>query len=174
MDIRLSQYMSYIQGYIPRNSLIRCISITIYVVFIHLIAVLMIPQNHSHTHSLRTNARRPLLIMLREPVKGFSQIVPGARTASKNYYLSHMILVIVRAPGLICESPFKSIKLNQPRNNQPIMNIRVIYNADSYSHVEEQSSVNNEWISDFHQVNQPWPSRISSRTWVRRCNIICI
>ena len=40
-------------------------------------------------------------------VKGLSQIVPRPRTASKNYYLSHMILLTVRAPGLICESPFK-------------------------------------------------------------------
>ena len=39
-------------------------------------------------------------------LKGLSQIAPGARTASKNYYLSHMILLTVRAPGLICESPF--------------------------------------------------------------------
>ena len=39
-------------------------------------------------------------------LQGLSQIVPGARTASKNYYLSHMILHTVRAPGMIYESPF--------------------------------------------------------------------
>ena len=39
-------------------------------------------------------------------LKGLSQIVPGARTASKNYYLSHIILLTVRDPGVICESPF--------------------------------------------------------------------
>ena len=38
--------------------------------------------------------------------RGLSQIVPGARTASKNYYLSHIILLTVWAPGTICESPF--------------------------------------------------------------------
>ena len=42
-------------------------------------------------------------------LKGLSQIVPGARTASKKYYLSHIILLIVRAPGLICESPLSHI-----------------------------------------------------------------
>ena len=39
-------------------------------------------------------------------LKGLSQISSGARTASKNCYLSHIILLTVRAPGLICESPF--------------------------------------------------------------------
>ena len=38
-------------------------------------------------------------------LKGLSQIVPVARTASKNCYLSHIILLTVRAPGLICETP---------------------------------------------------------------------
>ena len=38
-------------------------------------------------------------------VKGLSQIVPGDRAASTNYYLSHLILLAVRATGLICESP---------------------------------------------------------------------
>ena len=38
-------------------------------------------------------------------IKRLSQIVPRARTASKNYYLSHIILLTVRAPGVICESP---------------------------------------------------------------------
>ena len=42
-------------------------------------------------------------------IKGLSQIVPGTRTASKNYYLSHLILLAVRAPGLICESPLKGL-----------------------------------------------------------------
>ena len=37
--------------------------------------------------------------------KGLSQLVPGARTASKNYYLSHIIVYTVLAPGTICESP---------------------------------------------------------------------
>ena len=37
-------------------------------------------------------------------LKGLSQIVPGARTVSKNYYLSHIILLTVRTPGTICES----------------------------------------------------------------------
>ena len=41
-------------------------------------------------------------------LRGLSQIVPGARTASKNYYLSHIILLTVRAPGLICESPLSN------------------------------------------------------------------
>ena len=41
--------------------------------------------------------------------KGLSQIVPGARTANKNYYLSHIILLTVRAPGTICESPFSTV-----------------------------------------------------------------
>ena len=44
--------------------------------------------------------------------KGISQIVPGARTASKIYYLSHMILLTVRAPELICESPFSACFLH--------------------------------------------------------------
>ena len=39
-------------------------------------------------------------------LKGLSQIVPGARTASNNYYFSHITLLAVRALGLICESPF--------------------------------------------------------------------
>ena len=41
--------------------------------------------------------------------KGLSQIVPGARTESRNYYLSHIILLTVRDPGVICESPFSNI-----------------------------------------------------------------
>ena len=45
---------------------------------------------------------------MRGSLKGLSQIVPGARTASKNYYLSHIISLTVRAPGLICESPFRA------------------------------------------------------------------
>ena len=44
--------------------------------------------------------------------KGISQIVPGARTASKIYYSSHMILLTVRAPELICESPFSGCFLH--------------------------------------------------------------
>ena len=40
-------------------------------------------------------------------LKGLSQMAPGARTVSKNCYLSHIILLTVRAPELICESPFK-------------------------------------------------------------------
>ena len=40
-------------------------------------------------------------------VRGLSQIVPGARTVSKNYYLSHIILLTVRVPGTICESPLR-------------------------------------------------------------------
>ena len=43
--------------------------------------------------------------------RGLSQIVPGARTASKNYYLSLIILLTVRAPGTICESPFNDDKI---------------------------------------------------------------
>ena len=39
--------------------------------------------------------------------KGLSQISSGARTASKICYLSHVIFLTVRAPGVICESPFK-------------------------------------------------------------------
>ena len=39
--------------------------------------------------------------------RGLSQIVPGAHTASKNYYLSHIILLTVWAPGTICESPIR-------------------------------------------------------------------
>ena len=39
-------------------------------------------------------------------LKGLSQIIPGARTASKNCYLSHIIF-FVRAPGTICESPLR-------------------------------------------------------------------
>ena len=37
-------------------------------------------------------------------IKGLSQIVPGARTAHKNYYLSHIILLTVWALGTIFDS----------------------------------------------------------------------
>ena len=40
-------------------------------------------------------------------LKGLSQISSGARTASKICYLSHVILLTVRAPVVICESPLK-------------------------------------------------------------------
>ena len=42
-------------------------------------------------------------------IDGLSQIVLGARTASQNYYLSHIILHTVRAPGTICESPSRHV-----------------------------------------------------------------
>ena len=53
------------------------------------------------------------LYLCDQPFKRLSQIVPGARTASKNYYLSHIILLTARAPGLICESPFRLIDRSQ-------------------------------------------------------------
>ena len=47
-----------------------------------------------------------LIVQVGPSFKGLSQIAPGARTASKNCYLSHIILLTVRDPELICESPF--------------------------------------------------------------------
>ena len=52
-----------------------------------------------------TNKRR-VEILRTIAVKGISQIAPGDHTASKNYNLSHIILLTVWAQGLMCESPF--------------------------------------------------------------------
>ena len=62
---------------------------------------------HRQFHTLYSNMAFSTVTLDYQPrtLKGLSQIVPGARSASKYCYLSHIIYLTVRAPGLICESP---------------------------------------------------------------------
>ena len=62
---------------------------------------------HRQFHTLYSNMALSTVTLDYQPrtLKGLSQIVPGARSASKYCYLSHIIYLTVRAPGLICESP---------------------------------------------------------------------
>ena len=71
----------------------------------------MVTQMHSQTRWSYTAIDLISVIFFAHPTlfKGLSQIVPGARTASKNCYLNYKIYLTVRAPGTICESPFKLI-----------------------------------------------------------------
>ena len=63
---------------------------------------------HAHTKDHhKWYKQTPTTCLTHIYVKGLSQIIPGARTASKNYYLSHIILLTVRVPGTICESPLR-------------------------------------------------------------------
>ena len=47
-------------------------------------------------------------------LKGLSQINSGARTVSKIIWLKYQFLLTVRAPGAICESPFKGLSQITP------------------------------------------------------------
>ena len=47
------------------------------------------------------------LLLIEALVKGLSQIIPGPRLACKNYYLSNIMLLTIRAQGTICENPLK-------------------------------------------------------------------